>query len=139
MTNKFAFAVVKGGVVINIIVVDGDGSDYTKCEGETLVKISEKTFVTIGSTYSDGEFTAPPEPAPTPEQLTAYRLRQANSEYERATLQITALNEQIEDEDYDGTTEVAVKAELASWTNYRKELRAYLKAADGSQPLPSAP
>ncbi|HCJ9616492.1 TPA: hypothetical protein NV979_004152 [Escherichia coli] len=64
-------------------------------------------------------------------------MAKAASEYERASVVIVALNEQIEDEDYAGTTEEAVKSELAAWTDYRKQLRAYIKAGDGSQTLPS--
>ncbi|HEP1898758.1 TPA: hypothetical protein VCC33_004628 [Kluyvera cryocrescens] len=63
----------------------------------------------------------------------------AAAEYERATVTIGALNEQIEDADYAGTSEEAVKESLASWTDYRKQLRAYIKAGDGSKALPVAP
>uniref|UniRef100_UPI0030090F37 hypothetical protein n=2 Tax=Enterobacterales TaxID=91347 RepID=UPI0030090F37 len=89
--------------------------------------------------YANGQFTAPPEPELTPDELAAKNLLTAQAAYENASNKITALNEQIQDDDFDGTTEVTVKAELAAWTNYRKDLRAYIKNADGNQPLPTAP
>lgn len=87
-----------------------------------------------GWTYAGGVFAAPVY-VPTPED----NLIAAQVGYERATAVITEMNEQIEDADYAGTTEEDVKAELSAWTNYRKQLRAYIKAGDGSQPVPSAP
>ncbi|HGK4675307.1 TPA: hypothetical protein ACJ2WV_004608 [Kluyvera georgiana] len=87
-----------------------------------------------GWTYADGVFAAPVY-VPTPED----NLIAAQSGYDRATAVITDLNEQIEDSDYSGTSEDAVKTMLAGWTDYRKKLRAYIKSADGSQPVPSAP
>ncbi|EOI6864721.1 hypothetical protein ACMVR0_000759, partial [Yersinia enterocolitica] len=58
------------------------------------------------------------------------------AEYDRATLAITGLNERIEDDDYDGTTKDTINSELIEWTDYRKLLRAYIKAGDGDQPHP---
>lgn len=135
MSNNYA--VLKNNIVVNIIVIDGDGSDYEVSDGESLVKMEDKQFVSIGSVYSGGQFSVPDEPAPTPEEIAERNLLTANSEYESATLHIDALNEQIEDEDYAGTTKEDVKAELAAWTTYRKQLRAYIKAGDGSKALPT--
>lgn len=73
----------------------------------------------------------------TPEEIAADNMATARTEYDRATANIVALNEQIEDEDYTGTSEAMVKNNLISWTDYRKQLRAYIKAGDGSQTLPS--
>ncbi|MRS16225.1 hypothetical protein GJV06_15115 [Enterobacteriaceae bacterium RIT691] len=91
------------------------------------------------ASYDGKTFTAPPESAKTPEEQAAENLAKAQSEYDHATAVSNELNEQIQDEDYDGTSEAAVREELSAWTNYRKELRAYLKAVDGSQPLPKEP
>lgn len=74
----------------------------------------------------------------TEEQISAENLEIAQAEYDLITLRITALNEQIQDADWDGTTENSVRGELKSITDYRKLLRAYLKNADGSQELPPA-
>ncbi|EHM8973251.1 hypothetical protein ACE19A_07015 [Escherichia coli] len=127
------YAVVENGVVINIVVWDGK-SEWQPVTGEA---VSCSAQVGIGWLYDGSNFTQPPTPEQTPEELAAANMAKAASEYERASVVIVALNEQIEDEDYAGTTEEAVKSELAAWTDYRKQLRAYIKAGDGSQTLPS--
>lgn len=129
------YAVVDNNSVINTVIWDGE-SEWSP---EIGIPILTDGTVGIGWSYDGKSFTAPPEPAKTPEEQAAENLAVAQAEYDRATANITSLVEQIQDEDYDGTTEAAVKAELAAWTNYRKELRAYLKAADGSQMLPPSP
>lgn len=128
------YAVVVNGVVVNMIRWDGV-TEWSPSEGEAILA---PDGVSKGWSYADGIFTAPPPPELTQEEVAAANLVAAQSEYDRATVQITALNEQVEDADYDGTTEEAVKAELTAWTNYRKQLRAYIKAGDGSQALPSS-
>lgn len=46
----------------------------------------------------------------------------------------------MDDDDYnDANTEESVKAQKATWTIYRKALRAYIAAADGTKSLPTAP
>lgn len=62
-------------------------------------------------------------------------LKQAQSEYDIATLKIDALSQQIEDEDGDIKTLESTKN---TWTDYRKSLRAYLKT-DGTSDLPVSP
>ncbi|EPS5556355.1 MULTISPECIES: hypothetical protein [Enterobacter] len=130
------YALVKDNVVENLIAWDGEGDLFP---GYDAIELSDELIASVGWSYDGKTFTAPPDPAKTPEEQAAENLAIAQSEYDRATIVINELNEQIQDEDYDGTTEEAVKDELAAWTNYRKELRAYIKAADGSQQLPSAP
>ena len=130
------YALVKDNVVENLIAWDGEGDLFP---GYDAIELSDELIASVGWSYDGKTFTAPPEPAKTPEEQAAENRAIAHSEYDRATIVINELNEQIQDEDYDGTTEEAVKDELAAWTNYRKELRAYIKAADGSQQLPSAP
>ncbi|HEP1897665.1 TPA: hypothetical protein VCC33_003497 [Kluyvera cryocrescens] len=127
------YAVVENGVVINIVVWDGQ-SEWQPVTGEA---VSCPAQVGIGWLYDGSNFSQPPTPEQTPEELAAANMATAASEYERATVAIGALNEQIEDADYEGTTEEEVKEELDAWTDYRKQLRAYIKAGDGSQTLPS--
>lgn len=134
------FALIKDGVVENVVVWDGQGdifSDYSTYE----IKDGE----VVGPGYSaeqnssgNWEFKAPVVVV-TPKEQEALNLQSAQSEYARASEKITALNEQIEDEDYTGTTEDAVKADLTTWTAYRKALRAYIAADDGSAALATAP
>lgn len=103
---------------------------------EYLVVNIDGSSVGPGWSYDGETFTAPVI-VKTPEEVAAENISTAQSEYERASEHITALNEQIEDADYAGTTENEVETELATWTDYRKQLRAYIKAGDGSQELPS--
>ena len=129
------YAVVENGVVINVIVWDGQ-SEWKPVTGEA---VSCPSQVGIDWLYDGRNFRQPPIPKQTPEELAAANMAKAAAEYERATVNIGALNEQIEDADYAGTSEEAVKEDLALWTDYRKQLRAYIKAGDGCQQLPLRP
>lgn len=126
------YALIKKNIVENTVICQSDAIAAELFPDYTIVNI-ESLPAGIGWAYSKGKFTEPPLPAPTPSE----NLAAAQTEYDRATVAINELNEQIEDADYDGTTEEAVNAELNEWTNYRKSLRAYLKAGDGNQPHPT--
>lgn len=132
------YALIKNGIVVNIVVCESDDAAIELFQDFTVVNITDSS-AGIGWSYDGKSFSAP-ETEQTPEELADANLAKAQSEYEAASVKIIALNEQIADEDYDGTTEEAVKAELESWTGYRKQLRAYIKAADFSgtppDPLP---
>lgn len=132
------YALIIGGVVENVFVCDTDEIARTIYPENIVVNIDD-TGAGIGWSYDGNSFIAPPEPEKTPEEIAAENLAAAQSEYELATNHINQLNEQIADADYAGTTEDAVKADLAAWTEYRKELRAYLKDGDGSHILPESP
>lgn len=119
-----------------------DGSSYPALPDD-LIEISEARWQDALTKQAEGKVISPgPDGLPVlldqVVDYTAENIATAQSEYDHATSVINALNEQIQDEDYDGTTEEAVKAELTAWSNYRKELRAYIKAGDGSQMLPSS-
>ena len=129
------YAVVASGVVINMVAWNGL-DDWMPDIGEPVLA---PDGVSKGWSYADGIFTAPPSPELTLEEVATANLFTAQSEYDRATEQITALNGQIEDADYAGTSEEAVHEMLTLWTGYRKQLRAYIKADDGNQLLPSSP
>jgi len=134
------YAIIKDGVVKNVIVWDGKGdlfSEYSTYEIKKGQQVGPG-FSAEQNSSGHWEFKAPVIVI-TPEEQAALNLQLAQSEYVRASAKITALNERIEDEDYSGTTEAAVKAELTLWTTYRKALRAYSSAADGDAAFPSAP
>lgn len=132
------YALIEDGLVVNVIICDSNEVAENLFPAMTVIRI-DGAEAGPGWQYSDGIFIPPAVEPPSPEEVAAQNLATAQSEYERASVYITALNEQIEDADYDGTTEEAVKAELTVWTDYRKQLRAYIKIADGNQPLPSVP
>lgn len=125
------YALIKNCIVINTVVCESDESAHELFHDFTVVNITESA-AGIGWSYDGNNFTAP-EAVQTPEEQAAANLAKAQSEYEIASAKIIALNEQIADEDYADTTEDAVNAELEKWTGYRKQLRAYIKAADFSE------
>ncbi|HDS8579970.1 TPA: hypothetical protein QH731_005374 [Klebsiella variicola] len=130
-------ALVVNGTVVNTIICESIELAEVLNPGVMAVDI-DGLSAGIGWSYDGQEFTAPVI-VKTPEEIASENMATARSEYDRATDIITALNEQIEDADYDGTTEDDVNVELAEWTEYRKQLRAYIKAGDGSKELPVSP
>lgn len=132
------FALIKDKLVENTIVCESEALASELYSVDYLVVNIDGSSVGPGWSYDGETFTAPAI-VKTPEEIAAENLATAQSEYERASAHITALNEQIEDADYAGTTEDEVKTELAEWTDYRKQLRAYIKAGDGSKALPVSP
>ena len=131
------FALIENGIVENTIICESEDLAKELYPNTTIVNI-DGIPAGLGWSYDGNTFTAPAEEK-SPDEIAAENMATARSEYDRATLNISALNEQIEDADYAGTTEDEVKAELSSWTDYRKQLRAYIKAGDGSKALPVAP
>ena len=134
------YALIKDGLIQNVVVWDGVGDLFKDFETYELAE-----NYSVGPGYaadmdSAGKwiFTAPAVVI-TPEEQGAINLQKAQTEYARATTQITSLNERIEDSDYAGTTEDAVKLSLSDWVTYRKALRAYISSVDGGIELPSAP
>lgn len=143
------YAVIRDGVVINMIIIDtstlGGGADANTGKvsggggpgfGGQLVPAEDNAG--IGWHYVNGVFTAPVIEK-TAEEIARENMATANSEYDRASVKIAALNDRIADEDWSGTTESAIRAELLAWTTYRKSLRAYISAADWSKRLPESP
>lgn len=135
------YAVIENGIVVNVIIWDGKAAMGWGGD-QSLIQIAQSgggataPIPGIGWSYANGVFTPPPSPPLTPESIAANNLALAQAAYNVATSKITALNEQIADSDYAGTTEAEVSAALISWTDYRKQLRAYIKTGDGRLALP---
>ena len=129
------YALLKNKIVENIAVCESDEYATTFFSDYTVVNV-DNIMASPGWTY-DGKTFSAPKVELTKEEINLSNLEKASSEYSRATSQIDAINEQIEDEDWIDSTEEDVKSLLASWTDYRKKLRAYIKFADGSVALPS--
>lgn len=130
-------ALIKNAVVENTIICGSVKEAAELFPGYSVVDI-DGVLAGTGWTYDGKNFKAP-EIVKTPEEIASENMATARSEYDRATDSITALNEQIEDEDYADTPEDAVKMSLTAWTEYRKALRAYIRDADGSRDLPTGP
>lgn len=137
MIDMENYAVVEDGKVTNIVVWDGK-SEWAPYNGDV---IPAPDGIGIGWLYADGSFTTPalPENVKTQEDIDAEKIAGANSEYIIASEHITALNEQIEDADYTVMDEELVRSLLAEWIEYRKKIRAFIAAGDGSKDLPRPP
>lgn len=132
------FALIKNNIVENTVLCESENLASVLYSADYLVINIDGSSVGPGWSYDGETFTAPVI-VKTPEEIATENLATAQSEYDHASGKIVALNEQIEDADYAGTTEDEVKTELAEWTDYRKQLRAYIKAGDGSKALPVSP
>ena len=74
--TRYAF-INADGIVVQVIVGNLNAqqqaqflSDYSAIFGATqIVAVGDDTSVWIGGSYTDGTFTAPPEPEPVPEVL----------------------------------------------------------------------
>jgi hypothetical protein len=56
------YAIVSNGVVVNIIVWDGDNSNWQPPSGSQAIPVPADIQMGMGSTYSDGVFSAAPAP-----------------------------------------------------------------------------
>ncbi|HAN5203708.1 TPA: hypothetical protein P7Z45_001702 [Escherichia coli] len=131
------YALIKNNVVVNTVVCNSDNDAKKIFPDYTVVNITV-IVAGINWTYDGTTFTAPVIEKSAAE-LAAENMAISNSEYARATNQIDLLNDQIQDADYTDTTENAVKSALTEWTEYRKSLRAYIRAGDWTQSLPIQP
>jgi len=134
------YALIKDGLVQNVVVWNGEGDIFSEFETYEI-----PDGVAVGPGYmvtkkgKDLIFTAPVI-VKSPEAMAMENMFLANQEYDRASSKITALQQQIDDEDYSAdVNEETVKAAKSSWTNYRKSLRAYIASSNGVAGLPSAP
>lgn len=135
-----SYALIKDGVVVNAVLWDGEGDLFPEYE---TYEIKEEDSVSPGFTAEKDKkgnwvFTAPVVEL-TPEEKANKNIQEASSSYDRASVKITSLNQIIEDQDYSSSVEEDVRAELATWTSYRKALRAYLAKGDGKVSLPKSP
>ncbi|MGC0901027.1 hypothetical protein WKG98_14270 [Pantoea agglomerans] len=135
-----AYALIKDGVVVNAVLWDGEGDLFQEFD---TYEIGDGE--TVGPGYSakkdsKGKWTfSAPVIEISPEEQANKNIQDALSSYDRASVKITSFNEVVEDEDYSSSSEEDVRAELATWTSYRKALRAYIAKGDGKVALPKSP
>ena len=134
------YALIKDGLVQNVVVWNGEGDLFTEFETYEIPDgVAVGPGYTVTNKGKEHVFTAPVI-VKSPEALAMENMFLANQEYDHASSKITALQQQIDDEDYStDTTEESVKALKSNWTNYRKSLRAYIAAVVGTADLPKAP
>ncbi|WNK50201.1 hypothetical protein RM153_07670 [Pantoea agglomerans] len=136
-----SYALIKGGVVVNAVLWNGEGDLFPEYETYEIKEEDQvgPSFTAEKDKKGSWVFTAPVVEI-TPEEQAQKNLNIAQSEYNHASAQITALNQRIEDEDYSGElTEAAVAKSKAELTAYRKALRAYIAEASGRDVLPKGP
>ena len=112
------YAVIEEGMVVNIILWDGK-TEFPVPDWQSLINISDLSEQpAIGWAYSDGEFTAPPAPEPSYEDLVSYaelKKRVLIEEVHTKTemLRATLMLGRIKDDE---------KALLNDWVDYLDEL-----------------
>lgn len=118
------YALIKDGMVINIIAWDGPGengeNEMDFGEGVTYVHYNEGDYVGPGFSYEDGLFLPPPPPEQSHEEMVAYagqekrqRVSNANSVFLIWQTKLL-LNRATEEE----------KAILNQWVDYVDKLQA---------------
>lgn len=124
------YALISNGVVVNIVVWDGSGDLFSDYQTVNLDEINAG----IGWSYSDGEFSPPPAPEVSQEELVsqAEMNKQSLLISARSTISIWQTELQlgiISDDD---------KASLISWLAFIKEVQAIdtNSAPDISWPIP---
>lgn len=124
------FALISNGVVVNIVVWDGSGDLFSDYQTVNVDEISAG----IGWEYSDGEFSPPPAPELSHDELVV------QAEIKKQSL-ITSAHSAIsiwQTELQLGIISDGDKASLINWLAYIKELQAIdtSSAPDISWPSP---
>lgn len=65
------FAIIENGVVVNVVVWDGDTENWTPPENQTAERIEEGVEACIGYKFEGGTFIAPPTPPISKEEILA--------------------------------------------------------------------
>lgn len=110
------FALISNGEVVNIVVWDGSGDLFSDYQTVNLDEINAG----IGWSYSDGEFSPPPAPEVSHDELVAQadETKQAMLTAARSTISIWQTELQL------GVISDDDKASLIGWLAYIKELQA---------------
>lgn len=92
------FAIIENGVVINIVVWDGE-TKFDLKDTQTAVDITDLKEVTIGSTYDGKNFTAPvfSDAALTQEDVIAATVQDQKVAVDDVSTRVSALEQQVSD------------------------------------------
>lgn len=110
-----SYAVVEGGIVTNVIVWDGDETNWTPPEGATMVLVEDGMVPHIGLGYANGVFEQPEPPVLTPDQILAGNTATRDALLSTAALAIAPLQDAV---DLDEATPEET-ALLKLWKQYR--------------------
>jgi hypothetical protein len=58
------YAIVENGLVVNVVVWDGDASIWAPAAGQMAVQLADDAYAGPGFTYDGTTFTAPPVQTP---------------------------------------------------------------------------
>ena len=109
------YALVSGGIVLNVIEWDGDESTWSPEDGQTAVLVKDGDVPNIGLGYSDGVFAQPVVPPPTAAETLAANTATRDALLVQATAAIAPLQDAV---DLDMATDSDTAA-LKAWKTYR--------------------
>jgi len=108
------YAIVAGsGMIVNMIIRDGEDDLWTPGEGFLSVK-AEETWV-IGGTFVDGKYTAPVPEKPSDSELMAINIQTKLALMMQASERVSILQDAV---DLDMATDLE-KENIILWKRYR--------------------
>ena len=125
------YAIVKDGVVINVVVWDGDTTNWSPEDGTDAVPVTDGVLAGIGYAYDGKVFTAPPTPEPTAAETLAWNTMNRDALLGIATLAIGPLQDAVDLEE----ATAAETTQLKKW----KQFRIAVNRIDLSQVSPGWP
>ena len=130
------YAVIQDGSVVNVIVWDGNTDTWSPPEGSAAVRVPDGLGVSVGWTYDESTFIAPPAPPvvpPTPAEILSVNTSIRNSLLVNATAAIAPLQDAVDI----GEATADDTAMLLKWKTYRVAVnRVDLTQASPTWPAP---
>ncbi|WP_082779139.1 tail fiber assembly protein [Burkholderia sp. PAMC 28687] len=112
------YALIENGIVINVVVWDGNLATWTPPDGQTAIEVKDGDVPHIGLGYADGVYEQPPLPEtipPTPAEILSSNTSTRDTLLSQATSAIAPLQDAV---DLDMATD-ADTAALKAWKTYR--------------------
>lgn len=122
---NYAVVRLSDGVVVNTILWNGVGDGIIQ-DGHTGIP---SDTAQIGWIYKDGEFSAPPAPPPTDEELSSANIAKLQQKTQLASAQKSALTERISTLNDAVEMEMATDEEIAELPARQKQLTDWKKYA----------
>jgi hypothetical protein len=112
------YALIENGLVVNVVVWDGDTSSWSVPDGQAAVLLKDGDSAYIGLGYADGVFEKPPvslPPTPSPADILASNTATRDLLLSQATAAVAPLQDAV---DLDMATDSDTAA-LKAWKTYR--------------------
>jgi putative aminopeptidase FrvX len=132
--NMTTYALIEDGIVINVVVWDGNTDTWTPDDGQTAILIKDGDVPHIGLGYADGVFQQPPIPEvipPTPAEVLAANTNVRDQLLQLASVAIAPLQMAVSL----GEATDAETASAKAWVAYSRGV----KAVDLTQTQPNWP